>query len=99
MPPFFAEDLTDQLFDLKNHNFEIQLPDILDSMDNFWKLEVQSDIFGELTYTLGTPPETTDMLRYDEVSNILYISLPKKSLDQYVGDHKIIIILTDEQDA
>ena len=100
MPPFFAEEPDLIYFDLKSNKSEIKLPEILDSYENFCRIEIDSDTLGSTFFTNASDEApTNEYLSYHQESNTISITQPSERIEEFRGEHILTVVLIDTLDA
>ena len=96
--PIFTEDLVDQVFYLDQtisiNQFEIALPEIFDGDDNVVVINFDSETLGSLQSDNHTL--TSEYMIINNETKTLTLSINKDQIRIVVGNHTIILTLTDE---
>jgi hypothetical protein len=96
MAPFFESDPSSQRFDIAKGVFNMSLPKIIDSHQNFCAIEIESSSFGKTFFTnKSADTSSNELISYDIQTNSLTIKIPKENALEFEGNHTINITLKD----
>ena len=96
MPPFFERDPSSQRFDVAKMEFNMSLPEIIDSHENFCTIEIESSSFGRTFFSnISEETPSNELMSYDMLTNSLKIQIPDDSMSLFEGNHTMNIVLRD----